>query len=275
MDAILNGTVVLLTVLYTLLLDAYARVFARRGERIRHLVRPLLLGTVALHLLSVLLRGAQLGACPVVSRWEASSLVAFFIALIYLILELRSGERSTGVFVVAGAFLLQLLSAVFLLGPAGDAADPPGAFSSLHAFSAIVGIAAVAVSGTYGLLYVFLYRAIKVGRFGLFFRRMPSLDTLGQLNQTATALGFLALTVAVGLGFWGMGTAGAGDGAAHRGFVALEVLLTITLWLLFGTSLLGRRFFRLGEVRQAFCSVVALALVAALIAGIFMRGFHS
>lgn len=142
---------------------------------------------------------------------------------------------------------------------------------SLHTFAAIVGFSAVAICGVYGILYLFLYGAIKRGRFGLFYRKMPSLETLGDLNFVATLTAFVALSVAVGLGFWlrfrlpEMGVS----------LVEPEVLLTSLLWLLYGGCILGKRFFHLGGKRLAYTTALGLFLLLGIFIGAFFKlGFH-
>ena len=100
METAANTTQVILPILYTLLVVAYARIFARGPAGLALLARPLLWGTVFVHLVAIVLRSVLAGSCPLGSRPEFLSLVAFAITSIYLVLELRIGDRSTVVAVV-------------------------------------------------------------------------------------------------------------------------------------------------------------------------------
>ena len=120
METAFNVTLVILPVLYTVLMMAYARIFTRGAGGVALFVRPLLVSTVSLHFLSILLRGFMVGACPLGSRPEFVFLVAFCIGLIYLILEVRIGERSTGIFVIAPVLLLHVIASISMLGVAGE-----------------------------------------------------------------------------------------------------------------------------------------------------------
>jgi ABC-type transport system involved in cytochrome c biogenesis permease subunit len=234
-------------------------------------VRPLLIGTVSLDFASVLLRSIMAGACPLGSRAEFLALVAFAIAVIYLILEVRIGERSTGIFALTPAFLLQVIATVGILQSGNPPAASMGVLESLHAFATIVGFSAVALCSVYGILYLALYGAIKSGNFGLYYKKMPPLEKLSDLNFVAVWIAFLALTVTIGLGLWG-------NIASSWQAVPLwhpEVILTALLWLLYGSCIAARRFLSLGGRRLAYTTLVGLLLLLGiLLGGFFTEGFH-
>lgn len=273
MDTAFNASLVLLTILYTVLMISYARIFARGPAGVALVVRPLLVGTVSLHFLSILIRGIEAGACPMGSGAEFMSLVALSVALSYLLIEVRIGDRSTGIFAITPAFVLQVISTVSILeaAPAPEP-EPLGAFDSVHSLAAIVGLSAVALSNVYAILYLFLYAAIKRGRFGLFYRKMPPLDTLSDLNFVATGGAFFALSVVVGLGAWRAFDSGADTSVD---LVQPEVLLTSLLWLLFGASIFAKRFLSLGGKRFAYTTLLGLLLLVGIFVGeFFTPGFH-
>ena len=270
MDVTFNTILVLLPVLYTVLVMAYARIFARKPGGLALFVRPLLLVTVLLHFVVILIRGLVVGGCPLGSQAEILALIALSIAVIYLFLEFRIRDRTTGIFVIIAVFLLQLVASVNMLtfGPQPQA--ELGWWESLHAFAAIAGLSAVAVSGIYGLLYLSLYGAIKAGRFGLFFVKMPPLEKLSLLNYGTVWIGFLALTVTVGTGamLW-RSAAAPGDGTWW------ELVFTGVLWLMLGLCIVAMRFWRLGAKRLAYSTVVCFALVIGILAvGLIPPGVH-
>ena len=265
-----NASLVILTILYTLLMMAYARIFVRGPGGLALFVRPLLVGTVTLHFVSILARSIAIGACPLGSPAESMALVAFSVTVFYLFLELRIGERSTGIFAMTPAFLMQVIATVSLL----EAENPPprlDAVESLHSFAAIAGFSAVALSNVYAILYLFLYAAIKRGRFGLFYRKMPSLETLSDLNVVATVGAFLALSVLIGLGLWKYF-----DAQTSTAMLAYpEVILTSVLWLLYGGCIFAKRFLSLGGKRFAYTTLLGLFLLMGIFLGeFFSEGFH-
>lgn len=277
METAANTTQVILPILYTLLGVAYARIFARGAAGLALLARPLLWGTVLVHLVAIILRSVLAGSCPLGSRPEFLSLVAFAITLIYLILELRIGDRSTGIFAITPAFVLEVIAAISILGTGGIPESDMGWRDSLHTFAAVVGFSAVAVCSVYGILYLSLYGAIKRGRFGLFYRKMPSLEKLSELNLVAAWVAFLALSVTIALGLWGYLSA-QGEAFSSRGgegLVRLEITFTLILWALYGGCLVARIFLSLGNKRLAYTTVLGLfVLVLFFIGEFFKTGFH-
>ncbi len=272
MDTAFNASLVLLTILYTVLVISYARLFARGPVGVALVARPLLIGTVSLHLVSLLLRGVAIGACPMGSPAEFLSLVALSVSVSYLFVEARIGDRSTGIFAITPAFFLQVVASVSILGAEKLRESPLGAFESVHSLAADVGLSAVALSNVYAILYLFLYAAIKRGRFGLFYRKMPPLDTLSDLNFVATSGAFFALTIMIALGAW----RALRDGP-DESFQLLEpeVILTSLLWLLFGASIFARRFLSLGSKRFAYTTLLGLFLLVGIFASGFLTpGFH-
>src|SRR5258708_4041011 len=70
----------------------------------------------------------------------------------------------------------------------------------LHTVTAVLGYSAFAVSAIYGILFLLLYSEIRANHFSHFFRRMPPLEALGQMNIRAAGGGLALLTLAIVLG---------------------------------------------------------------------------
>ena len=271
METVFHTSLVVLTALYTALAMLYARIFSRGDAEAGSLSRPLLAGTVALHFGSIALRGKIVQACPLGTPGEFLSLLAASIALIYLLLELRLGVRTTGVFALAPTLLLQLVATVRMLGESPVEPLKLGVLRSLHSFATVAAFSGVAFSGIYGVLYLALYGAIKAGRFGVFFRKMPPLETLGDLHFAAVRLAFFALTAAVALGAWMLASLPQPAVSAR----SAEVLAASALWLFFGAAIAARKVFSLGGKRLAYGTVLASLILAALVVGGFVTGtFH-
>lgn len=272
MDTAFNASLVLLTILYTLLMIAYARLFAVRPSGVALVVRPLLIGTVSLHLVSLLISSIAAGACPLGSKGEFMSLVALSVSVSYLFVELRIGERSTGIFAMTPAFALQVIATVSILGAGSRPESQLGALESAHSLAAILGFSAVALSNVYAILYLFLYAAIKRGSFGLFYRKMPPLETLADLNFSATSGAFYTLSAMIALGLWDAFDV---ETESSVRLLGPEVILSFVLWLLFGAAIFAKRFLSLGGKRFAYTTLLGLFLLVGIFAGgFFMQGFH-
>ncbi|MEE8143762.1 MAG: cytochrome c biogenesis protein CcsA [Planctomycetota bacterium] len=268
-----NTILVLLPVLYCVVGMGYAHLYTRKSSGLASHARALLLGTVALHLLFSLLRGLQIGSCPVASPAEFCSLVAFCIALIYVGLEMRTSDRSTGVFILLAVFLMQVIASVFILSHPQAPERTLGMLTSLHAATAVLSLSGIVVASIYGLLYLCLYTAIKSGRFGLFYQRMPSLEALSLFNSRAAWIGFLALSVTLFCGYFTR--SGELSMVARVGAWSAEVLLTWAAWLLYGGCLAAHRVLHVGGKRLAYSTLLGLLLVLSILAvGLLEEGFH-
>ncbi|MBI4603406.1 MAG: cytochrome c biogenesis protein CcsA [Planctomycetes bacterium] len=271
MQIAFNTSQVVLPVLYTILLFAYGRLFTRGPGGLALYVRPLLAGTILLHLLAVTIHSLMIGSCPLWTGASILSLTALSLSAVYLVLELRTGERSVGVFAMTMALALQFIATVSALGSAAPAELKMGFRGSFHVFGAIVGFSGMLLSNVFGVLYLSLYGVIKRGDFKLFYRKMPPLETLSDLNLVATWVAFLALTVSVGLGFWGYFAAG----EAPFPVADPSIVLTFILWLLLGGCLFSQRFLSLGRKRLAYATLFGFLLLVGIFVGeLATKRFH-
>ncbi len=275
MTTLVNGSAILLPVLYTFLLVALAQRFLDRGRGLVAVRRLLIGSTVAVQLAALVARASFQRACPVTAQSEILSLVALTVLLVFVVLEewprrriapAEDSSKSCGVFVVAVAFVAQCGASLLAIDTA-PVTEPLPFWPSLHVFTGVIGISAVAVASVYGLLYLFLYRALKVGRFGLFYQRMPDLETLGRTNYQAVVVAFIAvsLTVAGGAISW------AQSEPLELNYV--RVGLTLALWVLYGALIIGHLALRFGGKRLAYSTVLGSVLaLSILVVGLMTAG---
>ena len=261
-DTIFHIILVTLPVAYTLLLLGYAKLFLKQASPLADKSRLLLAVTLVVHVGAMILRGVEVQGCPMGRYPEFLSLLAVSMAVTYFVLESRTGERSTGVFMIGLVLLTQIVATVSILVAEGPGSYPEGMWESLHVFAAIVGYSAVVVASLYGLLYLFLYTCIKRGRFGRFYQNMPSLEILTRLNFVAATVGFVALSVTLGVGviLWQRGV------EIH--FLQPEVLLTVVLWCLYGLSVTAHRVLRIGGKKLAYSTLLGILIVIGFVVGI-------
>lgn len=271
--AILNG---LLPLGYLLALVAYLGVFVEHGRWVDRVATPLAWGVVLVHGAYLALSAMAFQHVPTATTWESLGFVAFALALVYLILEWRQGERSTGVFLLALALFCQTLSTAFV----SHTRDAPDILRSpmfaVHVSAALMGYVALAVSAVYGVMYLIQYRQLKKQNVGLLFQRLPNLETLSRLNIGALGLGWLGLTVAILAGVvWATTLEAQGrlDGSFHTD---PKFLLTVGLWALYGLCLGGRYVLRWANRTLATASIVgfALMLASSLMVTLVLRSFH-
>ena len=103
--------------------------------------------------------------------------------------------------------------------PAASGAVSPllkGFWLTVHICLTLTGYAALALAGLGGILYLIQERQIKSKNFGFFYRRLPSLSQLDNLNYWCLTIGFPLLTGGIISGslyaqhtlgrFWSAGT---------------------------------------------------------------------
>jgi len=115
---------VLLPVGYVLTSFMYAMDFQRCDAISGKWKTRMLLGTVIAHFLYIGMHTAEYGRCMVTTPFEIMSLIAFTLAVTYTILELRTGERGTGVFILSLATWLLAMNAFRKIIP--EPGDLPG-----------------------------------------------------------------------------------------------------------------------------------------------------
>jgi len=190
----------LLPMLYAVAALAYVVDFFREDPLARKATRPLLAIVVALHAGYLALRTGLYEHIPLASVFEVMTTVAFAVALVYFYVEFRAKTHKTGMFLVSFSFVFQTVSSAFI----SNSGDFPEILRSplfgVHTLSAVLGYTAFAVSAIYGLLYLLLYHDLKASRFGLVYRRLPSLDLLATMSLRAAVFGVVFLTVTIAIG---------------------------------------------------------------------------
>ena len=271
--AVLNG---LLPLGYLLALVAYLGVFVEHSPRVELVATPLAWGVVLVHGAYLMLAAITFRHIPMANTWESLAFVAFAISLVYLMLEWRLGERSTGVFILALALLFQTLSSAFVT----HTDDVPDILKSpmfaVHVTAALMGYVALAVSAVYGVMYLIQYRQLKKKNVGLLFQRLPNLETLSRLNIGALGFGWIGLTVAILAGAtWA--TTLESQGRIEGTFATdPKFLMTVGLWILYGLCLGGRYVLRWANRTLATVSIVGftLMLASSLTVSLLLRSFH-
>ena len=199
MGTSINTLTILLPSLYALLWADYALLFFRNDPFAQRTAPHLLRLTVGLHALLLVLRTIEYHHFPIATLFEAFSVLAFSVIVLYLLIELRIGVRTTGFFIIGIVCAFQLISSAVV--------EPPRGFSDLlrepifmvHVSTALLGYSGMAISAVYGVLYLMLFYDIKKQRFGLIYKQLPSLEVMASFTHRSATLGLAFLTVADGL----------------------------------------------------------------------------
>lgn len=142
-------------------------------------------------------RWISLGRIPLQGAFESYFMFAFSIALIYLSLELLTGLK------VLGAWAMPLVGT--LLGISWYKYESPARLSGVVKSSLIImhvtvvslAYAAFSLAAGLAILYLIQQRQLKKHTVNLFFRRLPSLETLDDLSSKSVTFGLLFMTMTI------------------------------------------------------------------------------
>ncbi len=260
----------LLPVLYAVAFFDYLLVFTSEDATVRRLARPLLVTAVAANLVYLLGFTVFFEHIPMVTVFQVLGAVGFAVAAIYLWVEAKTRTPYTGPFILLLVLVFQVLNTLF---PKLDSYVPEilrSTIFSFHVSAAVLGYSAFAVAAVYGLLYLLQYHEIRNKKFGLIFRRLPSLDVLDRMNYYASVAGFALLTVAIVLGaIWSTHV----YGAVHPD---PKVLVAVATWFLYGLAILGRQVTSWRGPRMAYSSLFGFVIVlfSMFAVNFFLTKFH-
>lgn len=271
MRFLISALEILLPFLYFSTVWVYARAFFS-NLKAADTWRPRLLAlTITLHATYIVLRTIVFSHPPITSLFEILSLTAFTIAIAYAYIEARTGDRSTGYFILNLPFFFQLASSLFIkeLGEI-----PPILRSNLlglHVGSAFLGYAALTISAVYGFLYLMLYHDIKSKQFGVIYQRLPNLEKLERMSITAIVFGFTLLTIAIIVGFVWLPQA-----VGNIPLTDPKLFGTLAIWAIYAVGLAAKKLGGWQGRRIMVLSVFgfAVTLISLTIVNGFLGGFH-
>ncbi len=238
---------------------AYAVFFVGRRKSVRAVGRTLFFTAAALHTANIAARYFEAGHTPITSIHEIISFFAWSIACCHLTFRWRYPVKNFGSFAAPLVALLMLAAA---LAPHEIMPLPPELRSWLlpvHASICIVADAFLALAAIGGLMYLLQERQLKQKRFGFFYHRLPSLETLDTLNQHCISIGFPLMTLGMVVGtVWAFQLGG------HRGLGWHSKIISALITWLFYAGLMHLRFVKGWRGRQAALLTV-LAFAATLL----------
>jgi ABC-type transport system involved in cytochrome c biogenesis permease subunit len=261
----------LLPTFYALTWAVYALLFFRSDPFAERLAPRLLDLSAFLHAVDLTVRAIHYRHFPIATVFEAFSLLALSIAVVYIIIEWRTGVRTTGMFILGFVFIFQLVSSAFITLPTSFSEllwDPTFV---MHVSTAVLGYSGMAISAIYGLLYLMLFYDIKKKRFGLIYKQLPSLEVMSGFTYRAAILGFAFLTVAMALGLMLLvkvhGTYWTWDPKVAATFVA---------WLIYSVGVGAGRLLGWSARRVALASLAGFLVIlfSLVVINLFLTSFH-
>jgi cytochrome c-type biogenesis protein CcsB len=176
---------------------AYTVYFISQNKQIRKIARIIMVVSGILQTLYIILRFILAGHTPITSQHEAVFFFAWATTWAYLSFRWRYSVKNFGTFVSTLIFCLIVIASfseknIDTLLPALQSAWLP-----IHGGVSLIAYGFLSLAFCGGLMYLLLEREIKSKRFGYFFSRFPSLDSLDQLNIHCLSAGFSFLTIGI------------------------------------------------------------------------------
>jgi ABC-type uncharacterized transport system permease subunit len=261
----------LLPLFYFALVWTYGKAFFADKHWAKHAKTPILICTIALHLLSLAVRTILFRHPPVTTIFEIFTVLACSISVTYFVIELRSQHKETGYFILNIAFFFQLASSVFIK----DTPEVPEILRSplfgVHVSSALLGYAAITIAGAFGLMYLMLYHEMKATRFGVVYKKLPTLEALERMTFTAVKLAFLLLSVAILFGFIWLNYA-----IANPNYFDPKLVGTVLVWAMYGFLVIAKTRYGWKGRKVMILSIIGflISIFSMTIINIFFSRFH-
>jgi len=258
--------------LYVLVFVLYIVEFFKSNTFLQRAKRYALAAVSGIHFIHLVLLTLFYGSLPIANVYQLLTTVAFTLVIVYLFIELSTGESSTGSFMLLAALTFQSISSLFLFSASPTELNVRSPLLSLHIITAILGYSSVAIAGVYSSLYMALFCQIRANRFGTLFDRLPNLETLEKMSLHAVRIGFIFLSFAFIAGVMWIPHS---QGRFH--FTDAKLIGLIMVWLIYGISLLLRK--RLGWQGQRMAVLFTLGFLFSFLSmtvlNLFSPRFHS
>ncbi len=224
------------------------------------------------HTASIIFRFVSAGHIPITNLHEASSFFSWCIVLIFFFLEYRYRLGLLGSFIMPLVFILMLSSSILPREIKPLSPVLQSYWLSIHTLLAFLGNAAFAIAFGIGIMYLIQEHYVKSKHLGGLFQRLPSLQTLDEINYKLITLGFPLLTLAIITGaLWAESAWG-----SYWRWDPKEVWSLIT-WFIYALVLHVRLTAGWRGRRAAILSIIGFIAVLFTFFGVnlLLKGLHS
>jgi cytochrome c-type biogenesis protein CcsB len=156
-----------------------------------------LVGGFAIHSLAILWRIFEAGRTPLTNLYESLSFFGWAVVGVYLLLYLKYRLEVMAAFISPVAVVLMILASLFPKEIVPVAPVLESFWLPIHVTLAIIGNAMFALAFAAGIMYLIQERQIKSKKIGAFYRRLPALKVLDDLNYRCLTFGFPLLTLGI------------------------------------------------------------------------------
>jgi ABC-type uncharacterized transport system permease subunit len=248
--------------LYAVAGGAYTVQFARRTFGTSRVATVLLVLAAFAHTFIIGMETMRVGHMPFASATSAISTFVWLLALSYLYIELATGERSMGVFILPLLVALQAIPALSAVADEPRSAILESPWFGVHISSLLFAYASFALAGMLGITYVLQFKEIKAKHLGFFYQRLPPLNILDEMNLRAVKIGWLFLTVGlISGGIWASQLQPSADPAASMSLRDPKIFVAVLCWAVYSFELYAQRAIGWRGRRAAWLSSVGFGIV--------------
>jgi ABC-type transport system involved in cytochrome c biogenesis permease subunit len=251
-------------VLYVVTAGLYVVQFSGRNSMASRAASASLVAAAMVHTFVMGMATMQAGHVPVAGATQAISSFVWLLALSYLYLEMTTRERSMGVFILPLLAALQIIPTVHR---AAEKTSPllQGIWFNIHVPSILFAYASFALACVISITYMLLFNEIKAKHLGFFYARLPSLQSLDDMNLRAVKVGWVFLTVGVIAGvIWVLQARVQDAGDPRIQAMSLEdpkIFVALLCWLVYSFELYAQRAIGWRGTRAAWLSAVGFVIV--------------
>jgi len=251
----------LLLILYAAAGVAYAVQFTRRTFATSRVATVLLVVAAFAHTFVIGMETMRVGHVPFSSATSFILTFVWLLALSYLYLELTTGERAMGVFILPLLVALQAIPAFSAMNePRSAILESP--WFGVHVSSLLFAYASFALAGVLGITYVLQFKEIKAKDLGFFYDRLPSLNVLDEMNLRAVKIGWLFLTVGlITGGIWASQLQPSTASASSMSLADPKIFVAVLCWAVYSFELYAQRAIGWRGRRLAWLSAVGFGIV--------------
>ncbi|MFH1195634.1 MAG: cytochrome c biogenesis protein CcsA [bacterium] len=263
---------IILPLLYTGAFVLYYFDFTTEKKIFYNSKRIVLFVTLTLHAIYLFARTIEFNHTPITNKFEIFTVLAFAIGFSYFLLELISEVRGTGLFIIAFSLLFQIISSLFIEDLIEVKEVLRNRMLGLHVISALLGYAGITISAVHGLLFLLLYKSIKLDKFGLFFKRLPSLESLEALSFNSVLIGFVLLTFAIAIGMFWLPSA-----FPNFSYTDPKLVGTFLVWIIYGAGILTKLIVGWYGKKVVIFSIAGftVAMLSLVLSNIIASSFHT
>lgn len=263
---------VILPFLYLATFGIYLYNFIKDDRQVYNAKRVFLFITLFVHVLYLLLRSVEFNHPPITSKFEIFTILAFSLSFAYFLLELLTDIRGTGAFIILFSLIFQIVSSLFIQDLIEVKEVLRNRLLGIHVMSALLGYSGFTIAAVYGILFYLLYKDIKLNKYGLIFRRLPSLEILEKLNFYSVLIGFILLTFSMLVGFIWLPSA-----FPDFSYTDPKLISVTIVWVIFLVGIVLKLGAKLYGKKVIIFSLVGflIAIISMLISTLYAKTFHS